>query len=82
MQKIWNSLFYYFSPGFHQNFEELRKKGEKKKKIGENFMEFRNVSDSIPVENNKKRNEQPVSNSAPFSTSPVEKKKNPRDKFI
>lgn len=38
-------------------------------------MEFRNVSDSIPVENNKKRNEQPVSNSAPFSTSPVEKKK-------
>lgn len=61
----------------YQNFEELRKKGKKrKKKLGKiswNFETFQ-ISDSIPVKNNKK-NEQPVSNSAPYSTSPVKKKK-------
>lgn len=66
----------------YQNFEELRKKGKKrKKKLGKiswNFETFQ-ISDSIPVKNNKK-NEQPVSNSTQLRL--LKKKKNPRDKFI
>lgn len=76
MQKKFESLFYYFSPGLPEFRRVAEKREKKKKKLGKiswNFETFQ-ISDSIPVKNNKK-NEQPVSNSAPYSTSPVKKKK-------